>query len=866
MKHLFTILTCICAVCATSAAQSFPYQDTGLPIEERIEDLLGRMTLEEKLAQMKHIHSNHYDLNGTADLAKLQKNLGGMSRGCMEAFPYSLQQYVDAVYAIQKEMKENTKLGIPVIPVVEGLHGVVQDGCTIYPQAIAQSATFSPELIEEMGYQIALEARSIGALQILSPCLDVARELRWGRIEETFGEDPFMNAINGTAYVRGAQRGGAICTPKHFVAHGTPVGGVNLASVAGGKYDLYNTYLPPFRMIIEECAPLSIMNCYSVYDGEAVTGSKYMLTDLLRGELGFNGYVYSDWGSIGMLRYFHKVAKDASQAARMAIEAGLDLEASSVEYDTAIGMVEDGTLDIRHIDNAVRNILYAKFKSGIFDAPLPDRDAWKTGIHNAESVQLSRRMAVESAVLLENSKGILPLKAEQIKSLAVIGPNAARVQFGDYSWGADTEYGVTPLEGITGLAGDRIRINYAEGCDLWSQNKDGFKEAVKAARKSDVAIVFVGSQSALLARKSEPATSGEGFDLHSLKLPGVQEELIDALCETGTPVIVVLVTGKPFEMARIREKAAALVVQWYAGEEQGSAIADLLFGKENFSGRLPVSFPKSTGHLPCYYNYYPSDKGYYNRKGSLDKPGRDYVFSDPYALYTFGYGLSYSDFEYTGMTTEIIDGQDNTTTGELSIDDTLVVKVKVRNTSDRAGKETVQVYVNDKASSFITPAKALAGYKKVEVKPGEEVTAVIEIPAKRLAYYDKNGKLTFEAGEFDIMACSSASDVHFTQTVTTAGSDVKEADTEASDAGQTEKVSAETVKAVVIARDIQATVIEGVKMIAGDKVIAATSADGTCTAELPAGTKVIFSKEGYENIERTISSDGRIALTMTPAF
>lgn len=845
-------------------AQVLPYQDQNLPIDERIEDLLGRMTLEEKLAQMKHIHSNHYDNKGSADLAKMQKNLDGMSRGCMEAFPYSLQQYVDAVYAIQKDMKENTRLGIPVIPVVEGLHGVVQDGCTIYPQAIAQSATFSPELIEEMGYQIALEARSIGAWQILSPCLDIARELRWGRIEETFGEDPFMNAINGTAYVRGAQRAGAICTPKHFVAHGSPVGGVNLASVAGGSYDLYNTYLPPFRMIIDECAPLSIMNCYSVYDGEAVTGSKYMLTDLLRGELGFKGYVYSDWGSIGMLRYFHKVAQDASQAAKMSIEAGLDLEASSTEYNTVDKMIQDGEMDIRDIDNAVRNILYAKFKSGIFDAPLPDRNAWKTGIHSEESVKLSKQMAVESAVLLENGKGVLPLNATQLGSIAVIGPNASRVQFGDYSWGADTEYGVTPLEGMTAIVGDKIKINYAEGCDLWSQDRSGFKEAVKAARKSDVAVVFVGSQSALLARKSEPATSGEGFDLHSLKLPGVQEELIDALCETGTPVVVVLVTGKPFEMIRIKDKAAALVVQWYAGEEQGSAIAELLFGKENFSGRLPVSFPKSTGHLPCYYNYYPSDKGYYNRKGSLDKPGRDYVFSDPYALYTFGYGLSYSKFEYTDMTVEIADGKDASGAGSLSMDDTLIVKVSVRNTSVVAGKETVQIYANDKASSYITPAKALIGYKKIEVGPKSEAVAVVEIPASRLAFYDKYGKLTLEPGDFEIMACSNASDVHFTQTVTVQGAKAAAKSETVSDAAET--IAATVISIEIMARDIQATVIEGVKIIVDGKIAAVTSADGSCSAQIPAGARVRFIKEGYETIEKTVAASGRIDITMTPSF
>lgn len=851
MKRITLLAAVLLCNALISKSQTRPYQDSSLPIEERVEDLLSRMTLEEKIAQMGHIHSKHYDNDGKADLAKLRKSINGMSRGCMEAFPYSLQQYVDAVYDIQKEMVSGTRLGIPVIPVVEGLHGVVQDGCTIYPQAIAQGATFNPELIEEMAFQIAREARSIGAWQVLSPCLDVARELRWGRVEETFGEDPYMNAVNGTAYVRGAQKGGLICTPKHFVAHGTPTGGVNLASVAGGLYDLYNVYLPPFKMIIDECAPLSIMNCYSSYDGEVITGSRFYLNDLLRGTLGFKGYVYSDWGSIGMLRYFHKVAADASEAARMAIEAGLDLEASSVEYDTAAELVKNGRLDEKYIDEAVRNVLYAKFRSGVFDSPLPDRSAWKTTIHNLESVELSRKMAVESAVLLENKDKMLPLDAGSLKSIAVIGPNAARVQFGDYSWGADVEYGVTPLEGLEAIAEGRFQIEYAEGCDLWSQNMSGFKEAVKVARKSDVAVVFVGSQSALLARKSEPATSGEGYDLSSLKLPGVQEELIDAVAATGTPVIVVLVTGKPFELIRIREKVEAVVVQWYAGEEQGSAIAALLFGRENFSGRLPVSFPKSVGQLPCYYNWMPTDKGYYNRKGSIGKPGRDYVFSDPYALYDFGYGLSYSSFEYTGMQANYSDGM-------------VKVCVKVKNASDRAGMETVQIYSNDVASSRVTPAKKLVAYKKVEIQPGEEKVVDFSIPADRLGFYDNSYRLCLESGDFKIMAGSSSKDIHFTSVITIGEGSATEA-SYAKEGSDSQSVGSEVAMTLTV-RDIQASVLEGVAVNFNGAVIATTTAEGTCKIKIPSGAVMTLIKEGYDTLTVKAETESRMSVTMVPAF
>lgn len=864
MRHIILAAAIAAFAAVSTYGQTLPYQNKNLSAEERADDLLSRMTIEEKVAQMQHIHAKHYDDDGKADLQKLAKSTEGLSRGCMEAFPYSKQQYVNAVYDIQKYLTEETRLGIPALTVLEGLHGVVQDGCTIYPQAIAQAATFKPELIEEMAYQIALEARSIGAWQVFAPCLDLARELRWGRVEETFGEDPYMVAVNGTAYVRGAQRGGLITTPKHFVAHGSPQGGINLATVAGGKYDLYNLYLPAFKMIIDECAPLSIMNCYSTYDGEAITASRFMLTDLLRGTLGFKGFVYSDWGSIGMLRYFHKMAADASQAAKMAIEAGLDMEASSNEYATVLDMVKNGKLDEKYIDRAVWNILYTKFKSGAFDNPLPYKEAWKSAIHTPESVVLTKKMAVESAVLLENRNGILPLDINSYKSIAVIGPNAGKVQFGDYCWCGEIGYGTDPLEGITAYTDGKVKINYAEGCDPWSQNREGFKDAVKAAKKSDIALVFVGSQSSVFARKTEPPTAGEGYDLHCLKLPGVQEELVDAICATGTPVVVVLVTGKPFEMTRIREKAEALVVQWYAGEEQGNAIAELLFGKENFSGRLPVSFPKSTGTLPCFYNHFPSDKGYYNRKGSLDKPGRDYVFTDPYALYTFGYGLSYSTFEYMDMSVRTEDGNDAAGAGKVSEDDMIIVEVKVRNTSGRDGQETVQIYSNDVASSMITPVKKLIAFRKVEIKAGETETVSFEIPMSRLGFYDHEMNLVVEPGEFKIMACSAADKTHFTSTVRVAG----EGDTVES---ATSEMAAPTVKGEVLyvefrMRDIQATVLEGVEVVVDGKTIAKTNLDGRCDAHIAHGSEVKLVKNGYETIRMILDCEGRQDLTMVPAF
>lgn len=723
------------------------------PIEQKVDSLLSLMTLEEKVAQMRHIHFAHYNHDGVVDTEKLLRTTGGLSRGCMEAFPYTLEQYRAAVIDIQNCMLRNTRLAIPVIPVLEGLHGVVQNGCTVYPQSIAQAATFNPALVRQMATQIGAEARAIGARQVLAPDLDIARELRWGRVEETYGEDPFLIETMGCAYVEGMNTQGVITTLKHFVAHGTPQSGLNLASVHGGLRDLQDVYLPPFAGVIAKQAPMSVMNAYSVYDGDPLSASSYFLTDILRGQLGFKGYVYSDWGSISMLHNFHKVAPSPSDAARQAISAGLDLEAASNFYAEAVQMVQDGRLTLADVDAAAKHVLYAKFACGLFDDPFPASGDWKAAIHSNESVQTAYQMALESAVLLEND-GILPL-AGKVKSVAVIGPNAATVQYGDYSWTQDPASGITPLQGISALG---YKVNYAQGCDLYSQDRSGFKEAVRAARKSDVSIIFVGSQSAVLARDSKISTTGEGYDLTSLVLPGVQEELINAVAQEGKPLIVVLVAGKPFELERIAQKCNALIVQWYGGEMQGKAIAQLLEGKENFSGRLPVSFPRKTGQLPVYYNYLPSDKGYYHVNGSMDKPGRDYVFDSPYALYTFGYGKSYSSFDYSGCS------------ATLAEDGSLTFKLSITNSSAVDGSEVVQVYMNDVYSSIETPVKSLVAFEKVCVPAGKTADVTLQAHISQMAFTGKDGVRAVEPGDFEVMIARSADQTIWKTIVTVDGS------------------------------------------------------------------------------------------------
>lgn len=837
-----------------------PYKDRSLTPRKRAEDLLGRMTLREKIAQMRHIHFKHYDNEGEVDLEKLVSSTGGVGWGCAEAFPYSSGQYMKAMRQIQVYMRSDTRLGIPVIPVMEGLHGVVQDGSTIFPQAIAQGATFNPRLVGGMASHIADEMEAIGAKQVLAPVLDIARELRWGRVEETFGEDSHLISCMGAAYMKAMHAKGMITTPKHFVAHGTPTAGLNLASVKGGKRELMSLYVKPFRELIAATKPLSAMNCYSSYDDEAVTGSKSLMTGLLRDSLGFRGYVYSDWGSVRMLSHFHRVAAPGGAAARMAIEAGIDLEAGSEEYRHAEQMVREGFLDEKYIDRAVGNILFVKFASGLFDEEPADTLGWRRKIHAPEAVRLARQIADESAVLLENRNGVLPLSPGKLRSVAVIGPNADRVQFGDYSWSAEKDKGITPLRGIREyLAGSGVRVNHAEGCDPYSQDKSGFGEALKAARRSDVVVVFVGSQSAILARASEPATSGEGYDLTSLRLPGVQEELVEELARTGKPMIVVLVTGKPFELARIRELADAVLVQWYAGEEAGASVAGILFGKTNPSGRLPVSFPQSTGHLPCYYNHLSTDKGYYNKKGSPDSPGRDYVFSDPEPLYPFGYGLSYTRFEYSGM---------ETVSGELSATDTLRVNVRVKNTGSRAGSEVVQLYVRDLISSVATPVRQLHAFDKVELNPGEERSVRFSIPVPQLSLYDADMRRIVEPGDFELQVGASSRDIRLRDTVTVAGcTDIPDPKATGVKAGAVREPGAE-VEISGTVRNVQAAVMPDVRVYAASAPARAVVTDrhGRYTLRIRTNDRAVFELEGYERREIDVTEGGSLDIELEPAM
>ncbi len=864
MKPILFILFFLISLGAVSQDVTSVYKDPEMSVSARVKDLLERMTLDEKIAQMRHIHFASYNVEGHLDLNKLNSFVKGNSFGCIEAFPYSAEEYSKTIYEVQRYMREETRLGIPVLPIMEALHGTVQDGCTIFPQSIALGSSFDPELVRKMAESIAFDVNAIGAKQVLAPVLDLARELRWGRVEETYGEDPYLVSTMGVAYVQGLRKRGIICTPKHFIGHGTPTGGLNLAPVAGGKRELLNLYMQPFEKVIKEGNPLSIMNCYSAYDCEPVAASPYMLTELLRHELQFKGYVYADWGSVGMLETFHRTAANGKEAARQAVVAGIDLEAGSGSrhYENLVDLVNNNELDISYIDSAVSHILYAKFESGLFEESLPDTSNVRGQMHSIQSIQLAKKIADESAVLLKNEKSILPLNLKSLKSIAVIGPNSDVAQFGDYTWGVENAGagGITPLKGISDFVGGRVKILHAKGCDLVSRDVSGFPEAVNAAKESDVALVFLGSQSALLSRENNSVpTCGESFDLSDLSLTGVQEQLVQEIYNTGTPVVLVLVTGRPFAIPWEKEHLPAIIVQWYPGEEGGNSIADILFGEVNPSGKLAISFPQSTGQTPVYYNYLPSDRGYYNQKGTPEKPGRDYVFSNPYPLYPFGYGLSYTSFEFSNF---------KLPKQQYGFNDTVHVQFEIKNTGEREGKEVAQLYIRDLVSSIETPVQQLKAFQKVGLEKGEVTPVTLSVPVSELYLYNRDYKRVVEPGDFELQIGSSSQDIYFKQvfTVSEGNAPKQKIDSERVELPMksvTENARKVEVKGMVT--DVQANLLKGVSIIVeGRATSVETDNKGEYSIQASEGDWLVFGKKGFKTEKIRIDKDLYINVSLSP--
>lgn len=843
-QKIFATLLCSMAICFAGCKGQpdvFPYKDAKLPAEVRTDDLLKRMTLDEKINQLRHLHGIPVTAEGELDTVAIRQKLHDHGIGFVENLTLSGREAQHLMNDLQRYMRQHTRLGIPVFTVAEALHGSVHDGSTIFPQAIALGSTFNTDLAYRMAEATAEELRMEGMTQILSPVIDVCRELRWGRVEECLGEDPFLVSRMGVAQVKAYLNNGISPMLKHFGAHGMPQGGLNLASVACGQRDLLSVFLKPFETVVKEAGPWAVMSSYNSWNGEPNSSSHYLLTELLRDQWGFKGYVYSDWGAIGMLNYFHHSAGSMAEAAVQALTAGLDVEASDNCYSELKQLVESGQLDMDYIDCAVRRVLLAKFSTGLFDYELSEEKDFDQAVHTDKHINLAREIAEESVVLLKNEKNLLPLDFERIRSVALIGPNAGQVQFGDYTWSRDNRDGVTLLEALRQTTAGKVRINYAQGCDGVSPNRDGFAQAVTAARNSDVCIVVVGTASASLARDYSNATCGEGFDLSELSLPGVQEELVREVYATGKPVIVVLLAGKPLAIPWIKEHIPAILVQWYPGEQGGNALADVLSGKVNPSGRLNYSFPQSTGHLPCFYNYLPTDKGFYKRPGSAEKPGRDYVFASPAALWPFGYGLSYTTFAYSNLRTNKED---------YGVSDTIRVELDLSNEGACRGKEVVQVYVRDVVSSIVTPVRQLKAFSKIDLEAGTKRTVSLCIPVSELGFYNRDMEYTVEPGEFELQIGASSEDIRLTKTITVDRRNMKHTLVQSEKQEEEKKEAAPSVSVVVsgVVSDVQANPQEGIRVAAGELSVYTDKA-GRYSIKVGSADTLSFSGKSFDEVK-----------------
>jgi len=746
------------------------YQDASLPPGERVLDLLAQMTLEEKAAQMMCVWQQKattlVDAEGRFDEAKAREafahgnGIGQVGRPSDAGGGRTAREMAQLTHDIQRFFMERSRLGIPVIFHEECLHGLAAIEGTSFPQPIGLGATFNPGLVERLYAMTAHEARARGTHQALTPVVDVARDPRWGRVEETFGEDPHLVTRLGVAAVLGFQGDASfadhtkvIATLKHFAAHGQPEGGSNCAPANVSMRVLRETFLAPFKACIREAGAISVMASYNEIDGVPSHASEWLLRDVLRKEWGFEGFVVSDYYAIWELSdrpdtHGHHVAADRREACALAVRAGVNIELPEPDcYLHLADLVRDGTLREGDLDDLIAPMLYWKFRMRLFDTPYVDVDAAGEVAARPEHRALALEAARETITLLKNDAELLPLDPSRAATIAVIGPNADRVMVGGYS-GVPTHH-VTVLDGIRRVAHPGSTVRYAEGCRItiggsWNQDavtpsdphedRRMIAEAVEVARGADVIVLAIGGNE---------QTSREAWSLThlgdrtSLDLVGEQETLARALVDTGIPVVVCLFNGRPLSIPYLAEHAAAILECWYLGQESGQAVADVLFGAVNPGGKLPISFPRSVGHLPVYYNHKPSSR-------------RGYLFADVSPLYAFGYGLSYTNFALENVRLE----QD-----EIGVDGRTRALVDVTNVGARAGSEVVQLYIRDCVSSVTRPVKELKAFEKVTLDPGERRTVALEITPDSLAFHDVRMRWIVEPGEFSVMVGTSSRDV-----------------------------------------------------------------------------------------------------------
>ncbi|QNL48414.1 glycoside hydrolase family 3 C-terminal domain-containing protein [Olivibacter sp. SDN3] len=770
------LITCFSLFSFKKPADKPAYKNASLPINQRVDDLLSQMTLAEKVGQLStllgwEMYKKTSRGIGISDQFReaVQQQHIGMLWATLRADPWtkktlenglSPEEAAQATNALQKYMVDSTRLGIPLLLAEECPHGHMAIGTTVFPTAIGQASTWNPSLINKMAKVIAKEARSTGSHIGYGPILDLARDPRWSRLEETYGEDPVLNAKMGIAMVKGFQGNdltsgkNIISTLKHFTAYGVPEGGHNGGSVSIGLRELYQSYLPPFHAAVNAGA-LSVMTAYNSIDGIPCSANPWLLKETLKNDWNFKGFVVSDLGSISGIAGSHHTASDPAEAAAQAINAGLDADLSGYGFgDALLEAINEGKVSEETLNASVRRVLEQKFALGLFEKPYADVHRVKSIVRSKEHVALARKVAQESIILLKNDQQTLPL-SKAVKKIAVVGPNAHNIynQLGDYTAPQANDNIVTVLKGIQQKLGNTVQVNYVKGCDIRDTTNTEIEEAVNIARKADVTIVVLGGSSARDFKTSYQETgaaevktdegvisdmeSGEGFDRATLDMLGHQIKLLQAIYETGTKVVLVTIKGRPLNLNWAQEHIPAIIDAWYPGQEGGHAIADVLFGDYNPAGRLSVSVPKAIGQLPIYYNY--------------RSPSRhDYVEVNAKPLYSFGYGLSYTSFTYSDLSYEMQydEGQP-------------VVKIQftLKNTGEYDGDEVIQLYVRDEVGSTVTPIIQLKDFKRIHLNKGEENKIYFELTANDLKLMNSEMKWVAEKGKFKLLIGSASDDI-----------------------------------------------------------------------------------------------------------
>ena len=760
--YILVIVQMVCTLGFTQSPPSLPaYKDPSFSIDVRLSDLLSRMTLEEKVGQllcplgweMYEIHGNEVCPSGKFKQLIKERNVG-MLWATYRADPWTKKTLANGLNpemaakagnALQKYVMENTRLGIPMFLAEEAPHGHMAIGATVFPTGIGMAATWSPELVKEVGQVIAKEIRSQGGHISYGPVLDLTRDPRWSRVEETFGEDPVLSGTLGASMVDGlgggnlSQKYATIATLKHFLAYAVPEGGQNGNYASVGIRDLHQNFLPPFRKAIDAGA-LSVMTSYNSIDGIPCTSNHYLLTQLLRNEWKFRGFVVSDLYSIEGIHESHFVAPTKENAAIQSVMAGVDVDLGGDAYTNLCHAVQSGQMDKAVIDTAVCRVLRMKFEMGLFEHPYVDPKIAAKTVRRKEHIELARKIAQSSITLLKNENSILPL-SKMINKVAVIGPNADNRynMLGDYTAPQEDSNVKTVLDGIiTKLSPSRVE--YVRGCAIRDTTVNEIEQAIEAARRSEVVIVVVGGSSARDFKTSYKETGaavaeegsvsdmecGEGFDRASLSLLGRQQELLESLQKTGKPLIVVYIEGRPLEKNWASEYADALLTAYYPGQEGGNAIADVLFGDYNPSGRLPISVPRSVGQIPVYYN----------QKAPRN---HDYVEVSSSPLYSFGYGMSYTTFEYSDL--QVV--QKSARCFEVSF--------KVKNTGKYDGEEVSQLYMRDEYASVVQPMKQLKHFERFHLKKGEEKKVTFVLTEEDFFLVNYTLKKVVESGNFHLM-------------------------------------------------------------------------------------------------------------------